>query len=378
MRVFSEFTGSVDNNFNVVRLVAAAMVFISHSYALATGRPDLEPLFGSIGMSLGTLAVHIFFVASGFLVTGSLMARLDLREFLLSRALRVLPGLWCSLFVTLLICGWVFTNRPALDFFTDGKSIRYLLYNATVVLGTVCDLPGTFEGNAYPMAANGSLWTLPYEVRLYGGLAALAWLTRRFMGTRTSIKWLCLVLAIALLVAVEMAVAGGRDAKVLALTYLFFAGSSIRYFQAHVRASAAMAGLVALGLVISAGYDATVFKTLYFVSVPWLVIWVCLVPRGPWRSIGHTHDYSYGIYIYAFPIQQMFSAVVPHRSPETMMLACALPLALAAALSWHLVEKPVLKQKGRVMHKLRNNAASTHSRAATPRPGVDWSYGRPI
>ena len=72
-----------DNNFNLLRFVAASAVLVSHSFALATGDPRTEPLRRLLGLSLGDIAVSAFFATSGFLVTGSLLSKQNATEFFL-------------------------------------------------------------------------------------------------------------------------------------------------------------------------------------------------------------------------------------------------------------------------------------------------------
>src|SRR6187455_1951063 len=88
----SDFTQGKDNNFNLIRFLAALMVLVSHSFVLSTGRSQLEPFGALLGMNLGNMAVGVFFAASGFLVTGSLLSRQSFSDFVVARALRIYPG----------------------------------------------------------------------------------------------------------------------------------------------------------------------------------------------------------------------------------------------------------------------------------------------
>ena len=90
-----------DNNFNLVRLLAAGCVLLSHSWPLS-GTPG-EPFERFANFSLGHFGVDIFFVVSGFLVTGSLFARGTLRSFVRARSLRIFPALTASAFGAALV-----------------------------------------------------------------------------------------------------------------------------------------------------------------------------------------------------------------------------------------------------------------------------------
>jgi len=94
-----------DNNFNLVRLAAATAVVVSHSFALATGDPAAEPLWSTLGITLGGLAVVAFFMTSGYLVGGSLLSNGQPIRFAVARALRIYPGLWVALLLTVFVLG---------------------------------------------------------------------------------------------------------------------------------------------------------------------------------------------------------------------------------------------------------------------------------
>lgn len=83
----SNFTQGKDNNFNLIRMIAALAVLVTHSFALAIGTQDAEPFRQSLGMTMGAIAVDVFFVTSGFLVTASLLTRQNTIEFIWARAL---------------------------------------------------------------------------------------------------------------------------------------------------------------------------------------------------------------------------------------------------------------------------------------------------
>ena len=92
----SDFTSGRDNNFNLIRIIAALAVLVTHSFALATGTSAAEPFQKTLGMTIGSIAVDIFFITSGFLVTGSLLTRksfIDFIEFVWARVLRIFPAL---------------------------------------------------------------------------------------------------------------------------------------------------------------------------------------------------------------------------------------------------------------------------------------------
>lgn len=329
-----------DNNFTLIRLVAASLVVVSHSFVLATGEASAEPLARRLGLSMGTIGVHVFFVVSGFLVTASLLRRGNVVDFLRARVLRIVPALWCSLILTVLACGLFFSDRGPAAFFQDSTTWHFLRRNAVVLLSMVYELPGVFENNPWKLAVNGSLWTLPSEARLYVALALMWLVLKRRVGAA------CVVLAIASFVLVEGLALRGADTEIAKLVYMFFAGATLQVLKERITMSGTSAAAAAAALAL-ASLDVELFSHLYLLTLPWLVLWIGLVPSGRIRAANRLGDYSYGIYVYSFPIQQMAAALGWADTPLAMTALCAPPILALAALSWHWVEKPALALRSR-------------------------------
>jgi peptidoglycan/LPS O-acetylase OafA/YrhL len=170
-----------DNNFNLIRIIAASGVLVTHSFALVTGDKMSEPLRAQLGIPLGSLAVDTFFITSGFLVTASLLKRQSLLEFAWARCLRIFPALLAMLCLTVLGVGLFFSTLSSSQYLLDPQTYRYLARASVLVFGIVDGLPGVFESNPLRGAVNGSLWTMPYEVWMYM-LLGLAWLALGIVG----------------------------------------------------------------------------------------------------------------------------------------------------------------------------------------------------
>jgi peptidoglycan/LPS O-acetylase OafA/YrhL len=156
-----------DNNFNLIRILAAFAVLITHGFALSIGTGNAEPLRKSLGVTLGTIAVDVFFITSGFLITSSLMNRKHIIYFCWARFLRIFPALWLMLIITVCGIGSMLTTVHLHEYIFNNITYRYVAYCSTLFKGVVFNLPGLFHGNPYGNAVNGSLWTLPYEVKMY-------------------------------------------------------------------------------------------------------------------------------------------------------------------------------------------------------------------
>ncbi|HEY0274706.1 MAG TPA: acyltransferase [Paenirhodobacter sp.] len=330
-RVYASQTMAVravghDNNFNLIRMIAAASVLISHASLIARGQGP-EPLERWLhGTTLGTVGVYIFFAISGFFITRSYEQRHDPYDFRKARLLRLLPGLFVMCCVTV-IAGAFLTTVPMSVYLPD--ALRYVLHNATVV-SLQSRLAGVFESS--PRAINGSLWTLFYEVLCYAAvfLAGLAGVLRR--------RWL--TLPAALLFLCGYAAYGEMPLRIwlfFKLGLAFLIGGMIWIWRDRVPFSWPLAGAFVLAAV--AAWWTPVFIPVMVLAISYGVLLLGYADTPSLRAYNRLGDYSYGIYIYAFPIQQL-AAHLGARDPWSNVLV-ALPLTFCcAALSWALVEKP--------------------------------------
>jgi peptidoglycan/LPS O-acetylase OafA/YrhL len=160
-----------DNNLNLIRMIAASAVLVSHAFPIALGEGTPEPLKAGFGYSLGTLSVFAFFIISGFLIAASYERSSSRRRFLAARTLRLFPGLIVSLLLVAFVMGPVVTTLPVVQYLSDPDTYRFILRN-TALISPQYTLPGVFETNPYP-TVEGSIWTLVYEVLCYVGVFVL-------------------------------------------------------------------------------------------------------------------------------------------------------------------------------------------------------------
>lgn len=125
----SDVAYSHENNFNLIRFLAAYAVLLSHSFAL-TAAGVAQPFMDTINYSLGSIAVDVFFVTSGFLVAGSLMRRPGLLSYFKSRALRIYPALWVVNILTVFLVAPVLTTVTLPEYFSNSQTWRYFLKTA--------------------------------------------------------------------------------------------------------------------------------------------------------------------------------------------------------------------------------------------------------
>lgn len=345
------------NNFNLMRMVAATMVLVCHSFAIV-GRP--EPLHEQFILTLGSIAVDIFFVTSGFLVCESLMQR-GMRAFVAARVLRIYPALIVAVLLTTLVCSLFFTSLPLNEFWTHRTTWSYVIRTATLAhpTGLAWHLPETLMNvpTASPPlkggAINGSLGSVYDEVRMYVYLAlalvAVQWVHRQWFAghSREGAFRSALTAAAVVFIAADVARSFGADWKIngLHLFAMFFAGAALRGRDLGklIRPLPAALALAAVLLGATAGRHA--FLPLYIVCLPYLVLAAAYLPGGALREYNRLGDYSYGMYIYAWPVQQWTASLWPGATPW-QVTAVALPCTLVlAVLSWYLIEKRMLALK---------------------------------
>lgn len=284
--------------------------------------------------------VPMFFALSGFLVAGSLERSKTLLTFVGLRAIRIYPALAVEVVLSAMLIGPAVTTLPLSHYFQDPLFFSYLL-NA---LGDIhFFLPGVFETNPIPRIVNLQLWTVPYELLCYVVLAGLVVLgaTRR--------KILIPLAALALwIVEIVMHWSSGEWFKPTEtfggvqngrlLVVCFLAGVSLYMYRERVAWSprvfigSAVASIICFWLVPSGDYPA-------MLPIAYVTVYLGLTNFSRIRLIEGA-DYSYGIYLYGFVVQQLFVYLTAPRFWWVNALATVPLTAAFAAFSWHLIEKP--------------------------------------
>ncbi len=349
MQTLAERVGRRDNNFDFIRWFSASLVILSHEYAIHPG-PGVEPLAALTQgfATFGTIGVDIFFVISGFLVVRSLVERGRLGFFAASRALRLFPALAAVLALSAFVLGPLLTDLRFGDYFKSKQTYSYLVSNLTLVR-MQWDLPGVFVRNPVAGAVNGSLWTLWPEVQMYLlvfllGLLALPWASSR----RAFIVGLGMVIAIVVGWTQHGDLGGHRlEPSTLGRLAPYFALGAVLYLLRAYFPTTGAVPAVAI-LAAAATWRMPAFVPLFAVALAIVVVWMAHAPLGYLSRWGCLGDFSYGLYIYAFPIQQTLYAALPGWGRYSHF-ALAYTIALACAvMSWWLVEKPALALKKRL------------------------------
>lgn len=333
------------NNFDLVRLIAAAAVIVGHSFIIASGDGDLEPLSGVSAFTLGQHAVNVFFVLSGLLVAASLDRNSGTIAFMGGRVLRVFPGLVMCVLLLTLVMGPLVSSLDAVSYFTSGQTWRYLVLTLSLATGHA-PLPGVFETLPASGWVDVSLWTLKYEMMCYVALALLSAMGLWLRPGLLAAGFACLVAAqLARLFYVDVNHFGVAD-QVLRFLTCFFIGAGAWRLRDRLRLSPAGAALAIAALTLSWG-TALEPLTTYF-ALAYLVLCFSALPLGPMRRLCGRGDLSYGVYIYGWPLGQLVLLSTPGLGPVGLAVATLILAAPVAALSWIMVEKPALALKRRL------------------------------
>ena len=330
------------NNFGLLRLVMAVAVVISHAFSVTDGRIDQEPWYATTGFTLGEHAVNGFFAISGFLVAMSFVRR-GWRDYVIARALRIVPGLVGAVLVVALVLGAAMTRLPLGDYLASGALWRFIVQVLTT-LKSAGALPGVFEVNPYPFAM-GTVWTLKYEIYCYAGLV-LAGVAGLLGQRRTALAALAALFA-AIIALDWLAPDAGKAVQTsLRLPFLFATGSVIYLWRERVRLDWRIVAVLALATGLVAGTPLT--KALLFLTEAYGVLVFALGPVTH-RLPEPEADLSYGIYLYGWPIQQAVFAAMPATGAATQLGLSLVLTVVVAAASWFAIEKPALGLKSRLM-----------------------------
>ena len=300
----------------------------------------------------------MFFALSGFLVTGSALRTHKLLPFLGLRALRLLPALVVEVLLSALILGIVFTKLPLGDYFTHPQFWTYFLN----ILGhPQYLLPGVFRENVRPIV-NGNLWTLPWELYCYAVMS-----TAIVSGLIFNRKLATVLYSIVSLTFLFACFAYGFEVRPAhlggpTLIYYFLTGMMLYLWRDKL--------IFHEGIFLACAVTCYAFMMspnmvfIYPILLTYVTVFIGLFPF-PRSKLISSGDYSYGIYLYGYPVTQAIIAAVPSLKGNLVVVApTALILTTAfAALSWHGVEKHFLKLKRFIAPRSANLTERLHPMA---------------
>ena len=345
------------NALGLIRLVLASAVIVSHAFPLS-GHHEDPVLRWSMGQAnLGGFAVVGFFAISGYLITKSGM-RSDILRYMWARFLRIFPAFWAVLLISVFAIGpviWFHLGRPFSSYFTTapGGAIAYLRDNWTLTIHQwgIADI---FSATPYGhevgggSVLNGSLWTLADEWACYL-MIGCAVLFAVGSGLRLIIPVLTAVL-FGMQIAKLSGASFGKvvpwlaDANLVYLGLVFMLGACIAVYADRIPLDDRL-GLFALAVSVFTAFRGG-FLSLGLPAFAYALLWLAARLPARFKVVGARNDYSYGLYLWGFLVEQMLAYVGVWRWGYAPYVVLSLALsAVAAWLSWHLIEKQALALK---------------------------------
>jgi len=355
LRAKLDMSNGRPSGFDWMRVSLSVAVVLVHSIITSYGMSADEAIFRSPLSGPARLVLPMFFGLSGFLVAGSLLRTNTLVEFLGLRFIRIYPALAVEVFLSALLLGPLVSTTPVATYFTSSEFLRYIL-NVTGHISY--KLPGVFAENPIPYNVNQQLWTVPYELMCYVAIAGIGLIglkKRPLIGILATVGlYLAFIIYKYIRVSqlydghfpeIKTPTAGIIWVECFLFGAIYFIFANKLPWSGPLTVVAGVVSVVVLGLVPVGEY---------FIAPVAAYFTVCLGVTNPRRiSATRTADYSYGVYLYSFVIQQAMVYLFPVTRNWWLNFLIAIPLSfLFAAFSWHYVEKPALNLKGRLPKRL--------------------------
>lgn len=329
-----EYLKKDNNNLDLIRLIAALMVIIGHSYALAPAhgsRDVLSSLFGV--MYSGAIAVAIFFFVSGLLVTNSLLSKKSPIEFIISRFFRIYPALVVVALISVLVLGPIVTEHNLSNYFGSNMTILYLVDNLKINIGYY--LPGVFIHNHFKDSVNGSLWTIPFEIKFYLFLLAF------FLVGLFKNKIIATVFGFFIIFSpFYLPLFHPSNSEVYYLPVMFTLGSLLALYKDKIIIDSSLFFGGVLLTYLFKSYSVDSYNFMLHCTIGIGVLYISSLRYV--KKVKIKYDISYGVYLYAWPVQQTLNFLYPEKN---YLFNCIIAIIITiplAFLSWILIEKKAI------------------------------------
>lgn len=326
------------NNLDFIRFMAALAVIFSHAFSLSEGNSTNEWIVRLTNgqTNLGHIAVFIFFITSGFLITQSFERTKKPYNYLKARILRIFPALIVVIVCSAFILGPLVTTLPLVEYFTNINTYTYL---TSILLHPINPfLPGVFETNIYKSAINGSLWTLQYEFLFY--LVVLVLGVKRLLKSRVII----FCFGLFLILTFFNLPFGDTIAHIPKLFSYFLVGMIFYLLRDKIIFNKVLLIISILTLILTAYIGGFIYGLMFAGS--YILFYFAYSKKIKFHGFSKYGDFSYGMYIFAFPVQQTVTQFFGGEMNVYVNFMISAPITLLLSiLSWHFVEKKALQYK---------------------------------
>lgn len=336
-------------------------MLIEHAIIVTQG-PLPPPPLAINGWSLSYAAVNAFFILSGFLIADSLERRADIAQFIAARALRLWPALLVLSFAAVFIVGPAVTSLSVGEYYRSPQTWLFPV-NVLGFLDTSQGPAGIFSTHPWAGEFSATLWTLRYEVIAYAA-AALLFFSPLPWGRYASLAWFGLATLAYLLVSLFWPDAPALISSAARLSSAFTLGMVVHAWRQRLHILPwPMLLAIPVWLVLGEQTLAEVFMNIAMASGLFAIAFAAL---ERWPTGADLPDWSYGIYIWHYPIMQIMLFLDPQADPVKVGLFTVPLTCLVSAMSWSLVEKPSLGLKqglgqrlGRILRRRKTEPGSS-------------------
>jgi peptidoglycan/LPS O-acetylase OafA/YrhL len=358
---YADLIDARSTGFDAMRLVLAFLVLVSHTWPLGGFGPEPSSPLAPRYLTLGGFAVAGFFAMSGMLVGRSAMRRTP-AQFTRARVARILPGYAVAVIAGAFVVGWLAwlkepATRPAFLNLDPSGPFGYVARSLLFPVELSYGVSGAFlNSTPYGVASgqsvvNGSLWTLPLEVRCYVVIGLLALVARRFAARWTlTAAWIAVgALAVSYRAAPTLTkfVFGPITNESLTMLLLvFLSGALVGVWGDRIRLIGPVPVVALVVAMIVGRHSLFLSNHLGNASLALLLppVAMAIAPIGAWlRGV----DLSYGMYLYAWPVQQLVAMYAITDSRIMFIVVSTIATAALAAGSWFIIEQPVMQRWGR-------------------------------
>ena len=314
-----------NNNVSFIKFIAAILVIFNHSFPLTGSGGDYISRWTNGQTTFGGVAVYIFFFYSGFLIMKSMENKKTAKDFFKARLNRLLPQLWMVVIASVFLLGPIMTTLSINEYFKNIDTYKYLINGLMI---PIHELPGVFAGHKFDSTVNGSLWTLPVEFACY----ILCFAIYKLNLNRT--KSISVIMAVSsigyiVLYIVLFNIPMLRGTLIPCILYLMGMGCYL------LRDNIRIKWYITVGLfaILIIGIYLNLFFAFAVITIPYILLHLGFATKIKLSRIGKVLDFSYGVYLVGWPVQQILCDLVPDITQFTnATIAIAISIVLGYLL----------------------------------------------
>jgi peptidoglycan/LPS O-acetylase OafA/YrhL len=334
-----------NNIFTVLRFILASIVIMQHSYYLIDGDSRNDPLNTVFGtLTSGDMAVDLFFILSGYLITASWLRRPNFKNYLKSRILRIHPG-FCVAAILSMIVAAAQSKSGFMDYIDSVNLSKF-----------IAGLP-LLETLGLPKSVNASLWSVAYEFRMYllvpvlgyFGILDHSWRVAS-LALLVSLYW-CFGSVPSRLPGPGINFLVINPSEFLRATTMFLWGAW--FYTNYEKIPRKQMVFIAAVLILPLVLYFQVGRRIFFAPLAgFLFISIGLTNSNKFSRWLDQRDFTYGLYLYGWPVQLIcLNWLGPYKNVLALSLFSIVFASLIGYASWMLVESPAIRFSSRNITK---------------------------